>query len=195
VCVLYSYAKFCSLLRLQTERPTKRSVVWVTRRIEEIYKDRADRWLLAQSVRVSLENIFPVFCFEHFKKCFGLSKLVDVICWDFVYSLHAFRQSSRSIEVFARFLEEAYSNDDLHFYVQMLEVARSLPSTKLTSREANAFAHIALGGGPLHARFSGFFFFLSLHSSVFSLVLTLFCIPFISRHDFARIRDQQYRPE
>ena len=145
------YAKFCALLRLQTERPTKRSLVWLTRRIDDIYKERCDRWHAQATQRISLENIFPVFCYEHFEKCFGLNKLVDVMCWDFVYSLHAYRTTAVTVDAFARFLDETYSNEDLNFYLQVLDAARHLPAGLLTARECSSFAHQLLGSGELHS--------------------------------------------
>jgi hypothetical protein len=67
---------------------------------------------------------FPTFVVEFFTKRFGLRSLVDQQCWDLLYNTHKLRRDHLDVEVFARFVEEAYDPDDLLFFLYVRSVVQ-----------------------------------------------------------------------
>ena len=118
------FALFCACLgpiQSLAARPKPRGLRWVLARVRNVLDAFEDD---AQREDVSITNIFPIFCFDHLFKEFGLVSLVDSTAWDFVLSVHAHRAASREVDAFARFLDEAFDADDLAFYLLARKAAR-----------------------------------------------------------------------
>jgi hypothetical protein len=115
---------------------------WLMRLIEEIYdsryaKDTADLKEKEGEESASSNETpipFPTFVVEFITKRFGLRSLVDQHVWDLLYNTHKLRRDHTEVEVFARFLEEAYDPDDLLFFLYVRSVVQKELSYNFRSR-------------------------------------------------------------
>jgi hypothetical protein len=128
------YPRFSSLITTaQKLKPKKRPFSWLLTSIEELYDaryahDTADLKNDGPEDGPSdrLSDIFPVFVVDFFSKRYGLRSLVDQGCWDLLFNMHAQRKQYLEVEVFARFLEEFYDQDDLLFFLYVRSVVQKM---------------------------------------------------------------------
>mmetsp|Transcript_903 Transcript_903/g.1002 ORF Transcript_903/g.1002 Transcript_903/m.1002 type:complete len:671 (+) Transcript_903:384-2396(+) len=131
------YLNFSSLIETKTGiEPRERSWKWLVSIIHDLYDERQKLLPKRTSRRdfdlkqrfaedkhdPALLRIFPVFVMDHISKRYGLRQIVDQMCWDLVYNVHAYRRQKLVIEVFARFLEEYYDCEDLYFFLHVKSV-------------------------------------------------------------------------
>ena len=72
-------------------------------------------------------NSFPVFIVRQLSTLVGLKSLVEQTCWDLLYNSQFYRNDFLEVEIFMRFLQEFYDQDDLLFFLYVRAVvARTL---------------------------------------------------------------------
>ena len=157
------YSKFCALLAwkddenvgskeiLFNENPKKHTEIWVSRKIDDIYRYKLNSLKDdSSSESFSYSNIFPIFVFEYFTKQYGLKTLFEQNSWEFLYSVHAHRRRNVKVELFANFLEEYYDGDDLLFLLHCRNVISNFKRNGFdapftSQREINHFIQLAFG--------------------------------------------------
>ena len=134
------FVKFVALIASNGEfvKPKQKSLTWLMRMIEDLYdarfafekseieKDDSNSTIGVSShtstVKANAVAMFPVFAIRRMCTLQGLSKIVDQTCWDMLYNIHKYRQQYLEVELFARFLKEHYSYDDLLFFLYVRNV-------------------------------------------------------------------------
>ena len=134
------FVKFVALIASNGEivKPKQKSLTWLMRMIEDLYdarfafekseieKDDTNSTIGVSShtstVKANAVAMFPVFAIRRMCTLQGLSKIVDQTCWDLLFNIHKYRQQYLEIELFARFLKEHYSYDDLLFFLYVRNV-------------------------------------------------------------------------
>lgn len=71
-------------------------------------------------------SIFPAFVVKRLYMTLGLKKVYDQSCWDLLYNTHLYRRDYLEVEIFARFLQSYYDNDDLLFFLYVRSVIMKL---------------------------------------------------------------------
>lgn len=134
-----AFPKFSSLIALSgtTVKPRMRALSWLMRLIEDTYDARfahekmdVERDDDAEAEQLEAEqhlSSFPVFLVRQLSTLVGLKKLVDQTCWDLLFNAQRYRSDFLEVEVFMRFLQEFYDQDDLLFFLYVRAVvARTL---------------------------------------------------------------------
>lgn len=134
-----AFARFSVLIAVNGDvvRPRLRALSWIMRLIEDAYDAR----FVHEKMDVERDNdpateeyeldqhlsSFPVFLVRQLSNMVGLKNLVDQTCWDFLYNAERYRSDYLEIEIFLRFLQEFYDQDDLLFFLYVRAVvARTL---------------------------------------------------------------------
>ena len=65
---------------------------------------------------------FPVFVVRQLSTLVGLKNLVEQTCWDLLYNADSYRKDYLEVEIFMRFLQEFYDQDDLLFFLYVRAV-------------------------------------------------------------------------
>eukprot|EP00929_Paragymnodinium_shiwhaense_P112758 TRINITY_DN81021_c0_g1_i1.p1 TRINITY_DN81021_c0_g1~~TRINITY_DN81021_c0_g1_i1.p1 ORF type:complete len:790 (-),score=183.30 TRINITY_DN81021_c0_g1_i1:318-2687(-) len=133
-----------------TERPKLLTKPKLLTLIDEVYQARfkADALILHNNAKRAMTSTgdsgkdnkelvhFPRYVIEILKKKLGMRTLVSPNCWNLVHSVHSYRESDVSIDLFARFLEESYGSLDLLFFLYMRSHAeRFVSALKLDAGE------------------------------------------------------------
>ena len=95
---------------------TLRAISWVVKTIRQIYDDK----LLAEvaAYRKGFQApTMPEYLLEWASLRFGMPSLVEQNCWDLYRSVHAYRKYSLEVDMFANFVDEVYSAEQLSFYL------------------------------------------------------------------------------
>lgn len=143
-----TYTRFAALIANNGDiiRPKKRPLQWVMKVIEDIYDARyafekidiekdnekmnSDLTKTSFTLKGTGANIyttiFPIFVIRRLSTHQGLKKIVDATCWDLLYNVHLYRRDYLEVEIFARFLQEFYNEDDLLFCLYVRSVVSSL---------------------------------------------------------------------
>jgi hypothetical protein len=61
---------------------------------------------------------FPTYVYQYIRERHGVAGLVKKICVSLLYSVHAHRQESSDVEIFARLLEQYYGPEELEIVLQ-----------------------------------------------------------------------------
>jgi hypothetical protein len=134
-----AFARFSALIAIDGDvvRPRLRALSWLMRLIEDAYDGR----FVHEKMDVERDNdpaaddldadqhlsSFPVFLVRQLSNLVGLKNLVDQTCWDFLYNAVRYRSEFLEVEIFLRFLQEFYDQDDLLFFLYVRAVvARTL---------------------------------------------------------------------
>ena len=128
----YGFPKLESLLAPSgTSSSGRRPLSWLMRVMEDIYDarfahDSAEFQTDDSGAEVArpgrMSDIFPVFCFDHLSKKYGLRSLVDRTAHELLRAVADRRGDHLEIQIFARFLEEFYDPDDLLFFLYVRSV-------------------------------------------------------------------------
>ena len=146
-----------SIGSMDTVKPKARPVAWLMRHVEEMYdaryaKDTADLRGGDGGATGDEEapggSPFPAFVVDFFSKRYGLRSLIDTACWDLLFSVAAARRDNLEVEVFARFLSEAYDPDDLLFFLYVRSVAQKELGVSFRSRWTELGRSGAAAGAP-----------------------------------------------
>ena len=131
------YIRFVALISHENEvvKPKARILSWLMKLIEELYdarfaheKSDVERDAeLSQKFSSSLEGklqqqVLPVFIYRQLSTVLGLPRVVEQSCWDLVFNTDRLRLDYLEVEVFARFLQEFYDQDDLLFFLYVRSV-------------------------------------------------------------------------
>ena len=151
----FDYSPYKSFVGMSSEpgeivKPKKHVLTWVMRLVEDFYDSRftfekqhvqKDPTLSSSS---SLES-FPIFVMKQLCTLVGLKPIVDQFAWDLLWNAHQYRRDYLDIEIFMRFLQEIYDNDDLLFFLY----ARSVISKQLRIQYKRRWVSSeGLGKGP-----------------------------------------------
>lgn len=126
------YARYTALISENGDvvRPKIQSLSWLMKKIELLYDARFAHEKMdverddELSATDKLVKLFPVFVVKHLSTVVGLLKgLVDQTGWDLLLNVDIYRQEYLEVEIFARFLQEFYDNDDLLFYLYVRSVS------------------------------------------------------------------------
>ncbi len=140
------YNRFSLLIATnrETVRPRPQSLPWLMKRIESLYDARfthekmdveRDDGISTNEPNSNLASVFPLFVVKRLSTEKGLIKtIVDQNCWDLLYNTHVYRQDYLEVEMFARFLQEFYDNDDLLFYLYVRSVIAKVLNISFRSR-------------------------------------------------------------
>jgi hypothetical protein len=139
-----SYERFAQLISISTTvaRPKVQSLSWLMKKIETIFdaryaaekmeNERDDAWA---HEREDVSNVFPTFVVQSLATHLGmLAKIIDQNCWDLLYNVHLRRNDFLEVEVFARFLQEVYDNDDLLFFLFVRSVVMKILNVQFKTR-------------------------------------------------------------
>jgi len=77
----------------------------------------ADVDISENQINDRISHIFPVFVVDHLSKKYGLRQLVEQNCWELLLNAAVYRKDTLAVEIFVRFLQEAYDPDDLLFFL------------------------------------------------------------------------------
>jgi hypothetical protein len=119
-----SYRTFVALASEDGEivKPKKHVLTWVMRLVEDFYDAR----FTAEKINVERDpnqvssapmDSFPIFVVKQLCTLVGLKPIVDQFCWDLLYNAHIYRRDFLEMEIFMRFVQEFYDNDDLLFFL------------------------------------------------------------------------------
>jgi len=123
-------ARFSCLIAVpgETVKPRLRALPWVMRLIEDAYDAR----FAHEKMDVEREDDnaffdqqlanFPVFVVRQLSTLVGLKNLVEQTCWDLLYNAESYRKSFLEVEIFMRFIQEFYDQDDLLFFLYVRAV-------------------------------------------------------------------------
>jgi len=113
--------------------PREKKLPWCMRIIEELYDERYKREqeLVAEEDRtgaplVKKDRPFPLSVVEFVKKRYGLPAIIDQNCIDLLFNTVRKRRAVVDCELFARFLEEHYSEDELLFFLYVRSIAQKV---------------------------------------------------------------------
>jgi hypothetical protein len=142
------YNRFSLLIAMNGDvvKPKPQSLFWLMKKIESLYDSRfihekmdVERDDISLGENASISSIFPVFIVKRFSTEKGLIKtIVDQNCWDLLYNVHVYRHDYLEVEIFARFLQEFYDNDDLLFYLYVRSVISKVLNVSFKSRWGKA---------------------------------------------------------
>ena len=134
-----AFPKFSSLIAISGDavKPRMRALNWLMRLVEDAYDARfahekmdVERDDDAEAEQLEAEqhlSSFPVFLVRQLSTLVGLKNLVDQTCWDLLFNAQRYRSDFLEVEVFMRFLQEFYDQDDLLFFLYVRAVvARTL---------------------------------------------------------------------
>ena len=94
-------------IRDRLKPPKKRPVTWLLRLIEEIYDARfihdsqdfrEDGSSVPEISKSRLSHQFPIFVVDFFSKRYGLRTLVDQNCWELLFNVNLYRETSRGCD-------------------------------------------------------------------------------------------------
>ena len=114
-----------------------RALSWLMRLVEDAYDARfahekmdVERDDEAEAEQLESEqhfSSFPIFLVRQLSTLVGLKSLVEQTCWDLLFNAQRYRSDYLEVEVFMRFLQEFYDQDDLLFFLYVRAVvARTL---------------------------------------------------------------------
>lgn len=66
--------------------------------------------------------VFPIFVVRNIGTLVGLRTICDQTCWDLLFNITVHRQDNLEVELFARFLQEFYDQDELLFFLYVKSV-------------------------------------------------------------------------
>lgn len=141
------YLRFTAIIAVNgdTVKPKTQSLSWLMKKIELLYDSRFEYEKMdverddELSMADALVKVFPIFVFKNMSTVVGLLKaLVDQTCWDLLYNTHIYRNDFLEVEIFARFLQEFYDNDDLLFYLYVRSVVMKVLQVSFKTRWAKA---------------------------------------------------------
>ena len=121
------YSPYRTFVALASEdgemvKPKKHVLTWVMRLVEDFYDAR----FTAEKINVERDpnqvssapmDSFPIFVVKQLCTLVGLKPIVDQFCWDLLYNAHIYRRDFLEMEIFMRFVQEFYDNDDLLFFL------------------------------------------------------------------------------
>jgi hypothetical protein len=174
------YIRFVALIAQDGAEaaPKVRILSWAMKLIEELYDARftheksdveRDDDKLSSSIEGKLQQqVFPVFIYKQITTLLGLRHIIEQNCWDLVYNVDRLRIDYLEVEIFGRFLQEFYDQDDLLFFLYVRSViastlhinfrgrwskldgpGRQVPQALwMSQRECNHVARIVFGSGP-----------------------------------------------
>jgi hypothetical protein len=131
------YPRFVSLIADNDDivKPKTRVLSWVMKIIEDAYDARwtqekgeggggassasGDDTMAHDATEEGNAHVkmFPVFVVRRLSLTMGLKKVVDQTCWDLLLNIDKYRQDHLEVEVFARFVQEFYGQDELVFFL------------------------------------------------------------------------------
>jgi hypothetical protein len=125
-----SCARFSTLIAMSGDviKPRARALAWVMRLIEDSYDARFahEKMEVEREDDIStadpLLSTFPIFVVRQLCTLVGLKNLVDQTCWDLLYNANKYRTDYLEVEIFMRFLQEFYDQDDLLFFLYVRSV-------------------------------------------------------------------------
>lgn len=79
-------------------------------------------------------SIFPAFVVRRLATSLGLKRIVEQNCWDLLYNVHFLREEYLEVEMFARFLQEFYDQDDLLFFLYVRSVIGNMLKISFKAR-------------------------------------------------------------
>jgi hypothetical protein len=116
VIIRKKVSRFVSLMKMDYSQRPPKSIVWLLPVVHAVYTE--------QSVanRSSFEHgrefvPFPVTVFEFGQRRFGVTFLRDQFLWDIQNTSHSLSQISTEVAMFADFLDEAYNEEQLAFFL------------------------------------------------------------------------------
>lgn len=99
----------------EDSRPPK-SIVWVVRTIRGVYDDKLAAE--AADLREGIQSAaMPEYAVEWMAQRYGVRGLVNQVCRDLYYSTQLYRPYSLEVDMFARFLGEYYTAEELSFHL------------------------------------------------------------------------------
>lgn len=112
--------------------PRRHVLTWVMRLVEDCYDSRFTFEKLHVQKDPTLSDSgklesFPIFVMKHLCTLVGLKRIVDQNAWDLLWNGHMYRSDYLDVEIFMRFMQQIYDNDDLLFFLY----ARSLVAKQL----------------------------------------------------------------
>jgi len=174
------YIRFVALIAHEGAEatPKVRILSWAMKMIEELYDarfaheksdvERDDDKLSSSQEGKLQQQVFPVFIYKQLTTLLGLRHIIEQNCWDLVYNVDRLRLDYLEVEIFGRFLQEFYDQDDLLFFLYVRSViastlhinfrgrwskldgpGRQVPQALwMSQRECNHVAKIVFGSGP-----------------------------------------------
>jgi len=112
-------------LKIMKGEPSKRPLKakrWLQRTISEIYDRKRAADLQARRENLPLIALPDFIYHEYIPSRFGLTELVDVMCWDIHHAVEKYGPEDREIRTFKKFLEEAFPTRALSFYLHARDV-------------------------------------------------------------------------
>ncbi|CAN0481920.1 unnamed protein product, partial [Ectocarpus sp. 12 AP-2014] len=137
------YPRLMSILTATDDlHPHLRSFGWLVKRMDELYDARREDMIHAEqfpkpgrraeqaifSAEEDYLNLdsgsrrhfsFPAFAYKHFKNRHGIKLMVRSVCLDLVCNVQFYRKKQPEVEVFARFMEEFYGQEELCFFLDL----------------------------------------------------------------------------
>ena len=126
-----AYPRFSSLISFDGDsaNPKLKSVSWLMKIVDDLYDNRFaiesqqskfDEYDLNSRIDFTTSlTIFPIFVLRHLGNSMGLKSLADQLCWDLLLTVHVNREDYLEVEIFARFLQEFYDQEDLLFFLNL----------------------------------------------------------------------------
>lgn len=146
------YKRFCAALLPPSAVPKLRRLGQLLQLLDEVYDARFVRdtkrvrnqqaETLGSAVEAPMS--FPDFVVDFASKKYGLRKLVNQSCWDLAESVDQLRSEHLAVELFGRFLDEAYDLSDLLFFL----FARSVVRREVTTHTPRGKQAVASGKVP-----------------------------------------------
>lgn len=124
-----SYTRLTNLIAVdgETIKPRHRVLSWLMKTIDELYDSRFnyEKYDEERDPNIPedrLAQIFPCFVVKRIGLIQGLKHICYQTCWDMVYNTQYYRKQYLDIEMFSKFLDESYGNDDLLFFLYVRSV-------------------------------------------------------------------------
>ena len=135
------YMRFVALIAHENDecKPKMRILSWLMKMIEDLYdarfahekndveRDAELSLKLSSSLDSKLQQqVFPVFIYKQLSTVLGLARVVEQNCWDLLCNTDRLRLEYLEVEIFGRFLQEFYDQDDLLFFLYVRSVIASV---------------------------------------------------------------------
>ena len=130
--------------------PKRHVLTWVMRLVEDFYDSRFTFEKLHVQKDPTLSNSgklesFPIFVMKHLCTLVGLKRIVDQFAWDLLWNAHNYRRDYLDVEIFMRFMQQIYDNDDLLFFLYARSVIAKQLNINYKRRWVNSES---MGKGP-----------------------------------------------
>eukprot|EP01105_Mastigella_eilhardi_P028885 TRINITY_DN985_c0_g1_i1.p1 TRINITY_DN985_c0_g1~~TRINITY_DN985_c0_g1_i1.p1 ORF type:complete len:741 (+),score=202.83 TRINITY_DN985_c0_g1_i1:31-2223(+) len=153
-----AYSGFVECLSPQASEFSVHPVQWASYCINAIY-DQRYAWENTDQTKRKTDTFdasrFPFFVNHWFAKRYGLKAITDRHCWDFLYNVDKYRDTSWWVNVFARFLEEHYGEDDLSFLLYARGIVQDCLAKDLALRRSKTASQIVAHARPPPSRKGG----------------------------------------